>query len=137
MSRLLALALALALAIAAVWYHRHVVAGYQAEIAGMRTAAMQAQIKAATAALTITTDVLATREEQYAEIHDARQVAAVAVASATSQPGEVDADALVPVALSDPLLMQHERVCAGAVRGVSAGGIVPPQAAAGASGEGR
>lgn len=136
MTRLLTIALALALAIAAIWYHRHVVAGYRAEIDGMRTAAIQAQIKAATAALTITTDVLTEREEQHAEIHDARQVAAVAVATATSQPGEVDADALVPAALSDALLVQHERVCAGAVRGVSAGGIVPSQAAAGASGEG-
>lgn len=128
MSRLVCLAVAIVLAVCAFWYHRHVVNGYEAELASIKGVYAQTQAKIAGDTSKIFIDALAKREVQYASINASGKQAAVSISQAASDVDGVDLDGLLPVSVSDALLMHYEGICSGSVCGFASGSAVQAEA---------
>lgn len=109
----------------------------KAELSELKAAYTQAHLKALTDTITVTTAVLAKRDEQYADVKDAGEQTAVAVATAKNTPDSVDIDGFLPLSLSDALIVQQQRVCRGSASCAPAGGYIPPDSPPGSSGAGR
>lgn len=136
-TRIGCLAVALLLAVCAFWYHRHVVDGYKAELSDLKNTYAQAQAKIIENMAKTALDVLSEREEKYADIYDHGKAAAVSIAKAESKNGDVDLGGLIPGAVSDALLMQHERICASGACGIASGSPVQAETSSSIAGSTR
>lgn len=133
MKRIVTIVIALLLALCSLWYHRHVVSGYEAEIASIKGVYAQTQAKIANDAVRIFNEALAKREAQYADSNKAGKTASVSIATAQSDHKSVDVDGLLPSAINDALLLQYERVCSSGSCGVASGAAISVEAVTGAA----
>lgn len=128
MNRIISISVVLLCGMCAFWYHHHVVSGYEAELASIKSVYAQAQAKIAIDTAEIFNQALSKREGQYVDNNKAGKTASISIATATTDAESVDADGLLPSGINAALLLQYERVCSGGPCGISSGSVVPAEA---------
>ena len=105
----------------------------RAELEGLKRTYAEAQAKAVEKSAKVNNEALAVREEKYGEVNEAGTEAAVSIATVKHTPeatNEVNPDGNLPLALSDALIVQQDRVCGGSVSNSATGTDLQPKAAA-------
>ena len=108
----------------------------RAENADLKRAYAEAKADAVEKSAKVNAETLVVRDKKYSEANKAGTEAAVNIATAKRTPEskhEVNPDAPLPLALSDALIVQQDRICRDSAPGVSAGANVQPETAAAGS----
>ena len=97
-------------------WQRAEIASLRADLAGVEKALVSAHVKALATTLHVTADALKERDIAYAAIKESHLRATVSIAVAgkgAEDAAAVDIDGVLPLSLSDALIMQQREVCAG------------------------